>query len=100
MVDLKRSEITAIENAVAFPRGFGYVLDFSDRTMEEFFEDEFGVPIFDEEFRGNGSSKRNCLKAFLSMAPSTLALKVLRTLWERREGMLANSLTREIRNKL
>jgi hypothetical protein len=91
MVDLKRSEITAIENAVAFPRGFGYVLDFSDRTMEEFFEDEFGVPIFDEDFRGNGNSKRNCLKAFLSMAPAALALKVLRTLWERREGMLASS---------
>jgi len=28
---------------MAYPNGFGYVLDFSDRTMEEFFEDEFGI---------------------------------------------------------
>ena len=34
MVDLKRSQIRTIEEAMAYPNGFGYVLDFSDRTME------------------------------------------------------------------
>jgi hypothetical protein len=91
MVELKRNEISAIENAVAYPRGFGYVLDFSDRTMEEFFEDEFGVAIFSEEFQVNGSSKRNCLKTFILASPPTLALKVLRALWEIREGLLDNA---------
>ncbi len=46
MVNFKRSQIRAIEEAMAFPTGFGYVLDFSDRTMSEFFEDEFCVEIY------------------------------------------------------
>lgn len=33
MVALKRSEISPIENFVAWPRGLGYVLDYSDRTF-------------------------------------------------------------------
>ena len=40
MVALKRSQISLIERFVAWPRGLGYVLDFSDRTFEEFFGDE------------------------------------------------------------
>ena len=91
MPDLKRSEIRAIEDAMAFPRGFGYVLDFSDRTMEEFFEDEFGVEIYTKENQANGTSKRNCLKTFLQRVDSATALRVLRALWDRREGLLAAS---------
>ena len=88
MVDLKKSQIRAIEEAMAYPRGFGYVLDFSDRTMEEFFEDEFRIKIYAEENQVNGSSKRNCLTTFLLRADQQMALRVLRTLWERREGLL------------
>ena len=43
MADLKKSEVRAIEKAMAFPRGFGYVLGFSDRTFDEYFKDELGV---------------------------------------------------------
>lgn len=88
MVDLKRNQIRAVEEAMSYPRGYGYVLDFSDRTMQEFFEDEFGVQIYSEEYRVNGSSKRNCLTAFLKKADQHTALRVLRALWERREGLL------------
>lgn len=88
MANLKRSQIRAIEEAMAYPRGFGYVLDFSDRTMEEFFEDEFGVEIYAEENLANGSSKRKCLTTFLQRAEPHMALRVLRTLWELREGLL------------
>jgi hypothetical protein len=88
MVDLKRSQIRAVEEAMAYPNGFGYVLDFSDRTMEEFFEDEFGIKIYVQENRVNGSSKRNCLSTFLCRTDKNTALKVLRALWERREGLL------------
>jgi hypothetical protein len=76
MVDFKRSQIRAIEEAMAYPHGFGYVLDFSDRTMEEFFEDEFGIEIYAEENLVNGTSKQNCLTTFLRRAliitPATL----------------------------
>lgn len=88
MADLTRTQIRTIEEAMAYPRGFGYVLDFSDRTMEEFFEDEFGIAIYAEENLANGTSKRNCLKTFLQNASSDLALRVLRALWDRREGLL------------
>lgn len=88
MVDLKRSQVRAIEEAMAYPRGYGYVLDFSDRTMDEFFNDEFGIDIYAEENKANGSSKRNCLSTFLARADQQTALRVLRALWERREGLL------------
>ena len=88
MAELKRSQIRTIEEAMAFPNGFGYVLDFSDRTMEEFFEDEFGVEIYAKENIVNGSSKRNCLTTFLKRADLTMTLRVLRALWERHEGLL------------
>jgi hypothetical protein len=88
MVDLKRSQIRAIEEAIAYPNGFGYVLDFSDRTMEEFFEEEFGIEIYAKENQVNGSSKRNCLTTFLCRTDQNIALKVLRALWDRREGLL------------
>ena len=73
---------------MAYPRGYGYVLDFSDRTIQEFFEDEFGVDIFSPENKTNGSSKRNCLNTFLLRADQQSALRVLHALWERREGLL------------
>lgn len=91
MADLKRLEIKAIEEAMAFPRGFGYVLDFSDRTMEEFFADEFGVEIYAEKYKQNGTSKRNCLISFLKLSDDHTALRVLGALWEIREGLLAQS---------
>lgn len=93
MVTLKRSEIRAIEEAVAYPRGFGYVLDFSDRTMEEFFSDEFGIDVYAEENQTNGTSKRNCLTTFLTLTDTYTALKVLRALWEIREGLLTNNIS-------
>ena len=89
MTDLKRSEIRAIEKAMAFPRGFGYVLDFSDRTFDEYFKDEFRVEIYSEQFSDCGTSKRNRLLAYLQQADNSSALKVLRSLWDLREGLLS-----------
>lgn len=88
MAELKRSQVRVIEEAMAYPRGYGYVLDFSDRTMHEFFEDEFGIDIYSEENKAHGNSKRNCLTTFLLRTDQQTALRVLRALWERREGLL------------
>ncbi|MBZ0070098.1 MAG: abortive infection family protein [Thiobacillus sp.] len=89
MADLKRSEIRAIENAMAFPRGFGYVLDFSDRTFDEYFQDEFRVEIHSEQFSTCGTSKRNRLLSYLQQADNSSTLRVLRSLWDLREGLLS-----------
>ncbi len=42
----------------------GYVLDFSNRTFEEFFNDTFGINIYDEKYNYNSGSKANRLRAF------------------------------------
>jgi hypothetical protein len=103
MEALNSSQIRAIEEAMAYPRGFGYVLDFSDRSMEQFFYSEFGIAIYDDQYRVNGSSKRNCLSTFLGLTDSYTALRVLRSLWDRREGLLnggsQNQLTQDARSR-
>lgn len=86
---LTRVQVKVIEGAMAFPRGFGYILDFSDKTISEFFTDEFGIDIDDQAYAVNGTSKRSRLTALLTSADENTATKVLRTLWERREGLIA-----------
>jgi hypothetical protein len=53
MVDLKHSDIRIIDEA--FQGEPGYVLNFSDRTFTEYFDDEFGVEIDKEEYRTAGT---------------------------------------------
>ena len=85
MVALKRSEISLIENFVAWPRGLGYVLDYSDRTFGEFFEDEFQVKIFVPDYQDRGSSKRHHLISFCLKEPASIVARVLRAIAERRQ---------------
>lgn len=86
MAELKRSEIRLIENFVAWPSGIGYVLDFSDRTFSEFFEDEFRVDIDDQVYHKRGSSKRHRLISFCLDAPAPLVAQVLRKLSSHRRA--------------
>jgi len=88
MTALKRSQIRNIEEVMAYPKGRGYVLDFSDRTFAEFFEDEFGINIDDEKYYHQGTSKRWRLLTFIDLENDHLVTKVLRTLWERRESLI------------
>jgi hypothetical protein len=62
----------------------GYILDFSNRTIEEFFEDEFGIEFYDDVYAFNGPSKKKRLEAFLEIVDPRLAAKVLRRLWDYR----------------
>ena len=84
MPKLTETPVRSIEEAMAYPNGFGYVLDFSDRTMAMFFDDEFSVDIYSEKYAHRGSSKRNHLICFLLDSDTHSALQVLRALWERR----------------
>lgn len=62
----------------------GYILDFSNRTIEEFFEDEFQIEFYDKSFEFNGTSKKKRLDALLSTVDGDVAIKVLRRLWDYR----------------
>lgn len=48
--------------------GGGYVLDFSNRTFEEFFREVVGVAIYDAQFSEGSGSKANRMRAFWRIA--------------------------------
>lgn len=48
--------------------GGGYVLDFSNRTFEEFFREVVGVQIYDSRFDLGSGSKANRMRAFWQVA--------------------------------
>lgn len=84
MAQLKRSDISLIEKFVSYPNGIGYVVELSDRTFAEFFEDEFGVDIDDQRYLTRGTSKRHRLISFCELEHPVLVARVLRRLREQR----------------
>lgn len=84
MAQVKRTEMRWIEDA--FGMGSGYVLNFSDRTFSEWFEDELGIDIDDSRYRGRGTSKANRLRGFVDVEPAPVVARALRALWDHREN--------------
>ncbi|WP_367873110.1 restriction endonuclease [Luteolibacter sp. Populi] len=68
-----------------FQMGGGYVLDFSDRTMREFFADELNVDIDDPAYSADGRSKAKRLRCFLRTVDLLAATRAINALWEYRE---------------
>lgn len=66
----------------------GYILDFSNRTFEEFFALELDVDIGAEIYKREGTSKGKRLRAFLTIVDDGTAARTLRLFWEYREAML------------
>jgi hypothetical protein len=92
---IKAIDMRLIEDL--FGMGGGYVLDFSNKTFAEFFEDELGINIDDARFDAEGSSKAKRLRFFLRTADSELRIRTLGALWNYRQdasrrGRLADSI--------
>jgi len=85
MVALKHNEMRVIDDA--FDMHSGYVLNFSDRTFSEFFDDEFRLNIYDQKYSFNGTSKAKHLRAFIKTEDEFTVARVLRKLWEHRESV-------------
>ena len=85
MVQIKRSEMRQIDDA--FGMGSGYVLNFSDRTMSEWFEDELRINIDDERYKRRGTSKANRLRTFVDNEPPHVVARMLRAMWAHRVGI-------------
>ena len=83
MANLKFNEKQIFEKL--FDNG-GYVLDFSNRTFEEFFQD-FNISIYANKYNINGDSKMKRLRAFWALENDKLVGEVLESLLE-----LANSI--------
>lgn len=68
----------------------GYVLDFSDRTMSQFFLGELEIDIDDPLFTADGTSKARRLRSFLTLADTPTCVRALKALWQHRQAALAN----------
>ena len=62
MSDLSIIEKRSLERL--FSMGSGYVLDFSNRTFDEFVFDSTGKSIYDSKYDNGSGSKANRLRAF------------------------------------
>ncbi|HVU93736.1 MAG TPA: abortive infection family protein [Puia sp.] len=74
-----------VDDIFGSPSGAGYVMNFSNKTFQEFFDGEIGIDIYGPLY--NSGSKANCLRTFLTKADGPLAAKALRALWEHRDAV-------------
>jgi hypothetical protein len=58
----------------------GYVLDFSNRTFDEFVVDTTGKQIFSSDYDSGSGSKANRLRAFWSKEPDDVVAQLLSVL--------------------
>lgn len=76
--------------------GGGYVLNFSDRTMGEFFRDDVGIDIYSKKYVYGSGSKANRLRGFWLTADDKLVGKSVSKLLEYTESqILIDNLKRE-----
>jgi hypothetical protein len=87
MVDLKHSDLRIIEEAFRTSDP-GYVLDFSNRTVAEYFGYEFGIDIELLPEYGRGS-KMSRLREFFRVSSAPLVTRAMRSLWEYREANIS-----------
>mgnify|MGYP001619194306 FL=1 len=66
MANLTTNEKQILEKL--FQMGGGYVLNFSDRTMGEFFRDDVGIDIYNKKYNYASGSKANRLRGFWLVA--------------------------------
>lgn len=70
-----------------FEMGGGYVLDFSNDTFADFFQDELRIDIYSPRY-AVGTSKAKRLRRFLRTADTGTCARTLTLLWEYRKAYL------------
>lgn len=76
----------------------GYVLDFSNRTFEEFVYDCTGKEIYDEKYNLNSGSKANRMRAFWEIESNYVVGKLLGDIfddWDEYKGFYNNDVPNE-----
>ncbi|HGM5003689.1 TPA: restriction endonuclease [Serratia marcescens] len=69
------------------PINAGYVLNFTNKTMREFFESELSIDIDNDIYRKNGDSKMKRLRCLLEQSDRETVLRVVIRLWEYRKSI-------------
>jgi len=79
------SDLTVIEKfklAKLFEMSTGYVLNFTNRTFQEFILDCTGIDIYDDKYAYASGSKANRLRAFWAKEPNYIVGKLISALLE------------------
>lgn len=98
MSDLSAIEKRKLERALNM--GGGYVLNFSNRTFEEFFLDAVGIQIYDDKYSYGSGSKANRMRAFWDLESNHVVGKVLGLIfddWQEYAGGFASEPSEECR---
>ncbi|MES1977854.1 MAG: restriction endonuclease [Pseudomonadota bacterium] len=85
MANIRTLDMTLVDNL--FEMESGYVLNFSDRTMSQFFAEELNVDIDHNAYREQGTSKAKRLRCYLNKVDLPTSVKTLRVLWKYREDL-------------
>lgn len=88
MSSLDSLDLEEVAELVSYPRGYGYVLHFSDPQFAAFFKTEFRVDIGEDRFKDIGTSKGKRLRSFLMQAKDSTAVRALDALWKHRVALL------------
>jgi len=65
----------------------GYVLDFSNRTIEDFFYDHFGIEFYSTRFKTLGDSKGKILRQIIELEPENKVSEIIFSLWRYRSAL-------------
>lgn len=93
MANFKSTEMRFLD--AIFDMGGGFVLDFSNRTMGEFFMEELEIDISHEMFSKDGTSKARRLRCLLQNADHPTVIRVLEALWKHRQSIREERRTEE-----
>ncbi len=80
MSDLKTIDKQILEKLLHMQGGF--VLNFSDKTMASFFQDDLGINIYDEKYFQGSGSKANYLRAFWRLEENFVVSESIKKLLE------------------
>ncbi|KKP59178.1 MAG: hypothetical protein UR53_C0006G0006 [Candidatus Magasanikbacteria bacterium GW2011_GWC2_34_16] len=86
MADLTTLEKQILEKLLQMSGG--YVLNFSDRTMGEFFRDDIGIDIYNKKYKYASGSKANCMRGFWLKADEKIVGKSVLKLIEYIENQI------------
>ncbi|MDI7237973.1 hypothetical protein QMM95_18285 [Leptospira santarosai] len=75
MSDLRTIERVKLEDL--FQMGFGYVLNFSNRTFSEYAFEVTGIEIYNEKYSFKGTSKANHLRSFWEVENNFITAKLI-----------------------
>lgn len=78
MADLTNRDKRAFESVLGMAGG--YVLNFSNRTFDEFVRDAVGINIYDDRFAEHGTSKATRLRAFWAVETNDVVARLMQEL--------------------